>query len=279
MKCPQVMNALRFAPWLIHGGTDALAPLGIAAMSDVPASFMNRQEESGSGRKPYHMAGGVAVIEASGMLVNFEMHPMLMEWMGLCSYASLIRAFDAAAADAQVRSVVLACDSGGGMHWGLADADAAIRRCAAVKPTVAHTASIMGSAMYWLACCTGAIYAEGQSIVGSIGTIVTMYDYSGAFKQMGVEAVAVASHENKAAGTMGLPIRDEDTLDVQELVSECSGAFVRTVATGRKMSAESVLKLATGRVWTATKAAENGLTDGVLRIGELVSRLEKKGAR
>lgn len=137
----------------------------------------------------------------------------------------------------------------------------------------------MCSAMYWLACCTGAIYAEGQSIIGSIGTIVTMYDYAEAFKQAGVEPIAIASHEGKAAGTVGLPVRDEDTLDVQELVSECSGAFVRTVAKGRKMSTEQAMALATGRVWTATKAAAIGLTDGVIGINELVTKLEKKGAR
>jgi len=279
MNVAPIIRAVRpGTPWLIHGGRGATDSLLLAAMNAgevLPKMMIDRHD--GAEQKPYQVSGGVAVVGVSGSLVNFEMHPAMMQWLGLCAYSAVIRAVDAAAADRDVRAIVIDFDSPGGMCWGLPDAADAIERAGSVKPVVGHTRSICGSSAYWLGSVCKGMYAEGQAIVGSIGTIVTMYDYSGAFAKMGIEPVAVASHERKAAGTEGMALRDEDLDDVRELVSEISGEFVRTVARGRGMGVDAALKLATGRVWTAVPAARLSLTDGVMKFNDLVARLATGG--
>lgn len=121
-------------------------------------------------------------------------------------------------------------------------------------------------------CCSGGVYIASVSdeqyanritTTGSIGVILSMYDMSGLFEELGIKEVNIVSAKNKDMGSAGKPMTSEQKAIYQSIVDEYYTQFVEIVAEGRDMSVEEVKKLADGRIYTAKQAVENGLIDGI----------------
>lgn len=121
-------------------------------------------------------------------------------------------------------------------------------------------------------CCSGGVYLASSAdeqyanricTTGSIGVIMSTYDMSELYEKLGIKEVNIVSAKNKAMGSAGKPMTDEQLGIYQSIVDEYYNQFVEIVAKGRNMSVEEVKKLADGRIYTATQALDNGLIDGI----------------
>lgn len=126
-------------------------------------------------------------------------------------------------------------------------------------------------------CCSGGVYlassadeqyANRNTTTGSIGVIISTYDMSGLYEKLGLKEVNIVSSKNKAMGSAGTPMTEEQLSIYQAVVDETYEQFVSVVAEGRDMSVEEVKKLADGRIYTAMQAVENGLIDGIKTADE-----------
>jgi protease-4 len=120
------------------------------------------------------------------------------------------------------------------------------------------------------------IVANRNTWTGSIGVIISTYNYKEFLDKLGVKEIDYTSGANKAMGSGGLEITEEQDEIFQSLVDESYEQFVEIVANGRNMSVSEVKKVADGRIYTAKQALSLKLIDEIdtLENTELAVRKE-----
>lgn len=173
-----------------------------------------------------------------------------------------------------VDGILLKVDSPGGTVAGTADLAAEIRSARERKPVWAFVEDLAASAAYWAASQADKVYANNATaLIGSIGTYMGLYDYSGEAAQKGIKAVVIRSGAHKGAGFPGTEITQEQREMWQEIIDKTQAEFTAGVAEGRGLSVKRVEELADGRAWVATDAIENKLIDGIATLDETLQRL------
>jgi ClpP class serine protease len=146
-----------------------------------------------------------------------------------------------------------------------------------VVQTLVHDGAF--SLHYRMAAATDYIAATPTAMVGSIGTIVLMYDDSALYSEAGVIPKPVASDGFKAQGWGGVPLTDEYLEHVRASIVEPDYAeFVGEVAAGRGLS-EDVVRSYGSLEYTAQDALSMGLVDEVVSADAFVAALASNGPR
>ena len=142
------------------------------------------------------------------------------------------------------------------------------------KPVYAFTEDVAASGGYWLACAADEIYANANSIVGSIGVIYGGFGFQEAIAKFGIERRLYTAGDKKSILDPFSPQKESDVKRVKALQKELHTNFKELVQTRRgdrlKGSARTVFS---GDFWTGTNALELGLVDG---IGDVRSVMREK---
>ena len=219
---------------------------------------------------------GLATVSIKGPLVNSD-SPYL-RYFGIVGYPEIRDAVLAAANSADVSSILLDIDSGGGAVSGVDDMAKLIRLVNdKVKPVSTFTDGTMASAAYWLGSSAGEVYSGKAALVGSIGVIATHREYSEAYKQEGVGVTVVRAGKYKALANSNEKLTPEGRAQIQKIVDASYQVFVEHVADVRGKSYEYADKtMADGQEFIGQAAADVGLTDGITTYDSLVSDLKEK---
>jgi protease-4 len=129
------------------------------------------------------------------------------------------------------------------------------------KPIVSSVETVGASGAYYIASATDRIYANGASVVGSIGVIAEWVNYGGLMQWAKLKPVTMQAGRLKSAGT---PTRDptpEETAYMQALIDNMYGQFVHDVSVARNIPEPELKELATGQVWTGAEAIPLHLID------------------
>jgi len=143
---------------------------------------------------------------------------------------------------------------------------------------VAQVDGMAASAAYYVASQTEAIYAHRMDMVGSIGTIMMMYDWHEFYEKEGIEAVPIATGKYKAAGAEGTEITEAQRADFQRIVDAYYKDFLSMVSRGRGMTATQVKELADGRVFMPGESIANGLIDGIQTFEQTLAAVTPKSS-
>lgn len=210
-----------------------------------------------------------AVVRLSGLLMKQE-----SSMMDSTSTVMARRDIRTAAQTANIGGIMLIIDSPGGSAAGTDDLYQEISAAAAQKPVVAFVEDLGASAAYYAACGATEIYANNPGAwVGSIGTVMTIYDVSRQAEADGVEAVVFATGDLKGAGTPGAPLTQDQRDYFQGLIDNTQRMFDAAVVTGRELSSKQLAAVRSGQVWSASDAVKLGLLDGVMPYDQACSRL------
>jgi signal peptide peptidase SppA len=180
-----------------------------------------------------------------------------------------------AVGDPSVKAIVLLIDSPGGTVAGTQDLASDVREAAKIKPTIAHIDDLGASAAFWIASQASAIYANAPTaLVGSIGTIMTLYDMSEAAAKAGIKPIVVSTGPMKSAGIPGTKVTAPQVSYLQKLANEMQSEFDAAVRSGRKkMKSADLAKARTGEVFTARRAIELNLIDGIQSLEKTIAEL------
>ena len=107
------------------------------------------------------------------------------------------------------------------------------------------------------------IVASTETITGSIGVILSLFDVTKLASKVGVQEVHVTSGPLKDMGSPFRTLTPEARTVLQQLVDESYTGFVHQVSTGRGIPEDQVRKLADGRIYTGTQAKELKLVDSL----------------
>ena len=133
------------------------------------------------------------------------------------------------------------------------------------RPIYAYFDSIAASAAYYASMSADEIYANRMTTTGSIGVYSTYYDMSELYNKLGVKEIIVKSGDNKAVGSPGQVMTDEQIAIEQSQVDYMYEIFVDVVEKGRNMDRDKVYEIADGRAYDAEQALELDLIDGIAR--------------
>ena len=208
-------------------------------------------------RKP---APVVAVLRLSGVIGQAG---AVRKGLNMASLAGPIeRAFKMR----NLKAVALAVNSPGGSPVQSALIAKRIRALAGEKevPVIAFAEDVAASGGYWLACAADEIYADENSIIGSIGVVSGGFGFPELLKRMGVERRLRTAGESKAMLDPFSREKAEDKEHLQGILTEMHENFKEMVRTRRadklKTKKEDPF---TGAVWTGARALEMGLVDGI----------------
>lgn len=187
-------------------------------------------------------------------------------WRGGLSLASVAGAIEAAFGMKGVRAVALDINSPGGSPVQSALIYRRIRALAAEKkvPVFAFAQDVAASGGYWLLCAGDEIYADENSIVGSIGVVSGGFGLGGLIARLGIERRLHTSGTGKAFLDPFLPEKDEDLARLKALQTDIHDSFKALVRERRagKLAADEAI-LFSGEFWTGRRALTLGLIDGL----------------
>ena len=179
------------------------------------------------------------------------------------------RALRYAAADEDVRGILLDINSPGG---GVTDSDEIYRLVLAFKEerpevrVLAFLGDIAASGGYYVAVAADRIVARRSTITGSIGVIMSAWNFAKAAKEFGVSQIVIKS-EHTPYKDMLSPMRDmtaDERGILTSIIEELYQQFVAVVSAGREgLDDVRVQQLANGAIYSAEQAHDNGLIDEI----------------
>ena len=198
----------------------------------------------------------VAVIYAMGDIIQGEGRDKVI---GSDKIARTIRQ---ARLDDKIKAVVLRVNSPGGD--GLAS-DIILREVILTKmekPVVVSMGNLAASGGYYIACGADKIFANPNTITGSIGVFGIIPNFQQFFNnKLGITFDGVKTNKNADFFGVTKPLSEFQYNILKEEVEKFYTTFINHVAKGRNMSVEEVDKVAQGRVWSGRDALKLGLVD------------------
>lgn len=199
----------------------------------------------------------IAIIYAQGEIANGEGD------VNEIGEISMRRSLQEAKKDENIKAIVLRIDSPGGSALTSDLIWREIELAKKVKPVIVSMGNYAASGGYYIACNANTIFAEENTITGSIGVFGLLPNFSGLTTKMGIYAEQVQTNENADGYSVFKPISEKYKVLAQEGVERTYNIFVTRVAEGRKMTFAQVDAIGQGRVWTGSEAKKIGLVDKI----------------
>ncbi len=231
--------------------------LGLEAKDKINSISLADYKKAAVKKKDFTNKDKIAVVYAEGSIVDGKGE---QGNIGGDKYAKIIRKIRE---DDKVKAIVLRVNSGGGS--GLAS-EIIWREVIKAKEQGIKVVVSMGdfaaSGGYYIACEGDKIFAEPNTLTGSIGVfglIPSVDDFLD--KEIGITFDTVKTGQYATTGTLVYDLNENERKLYQEYISDFYTKFKKRVAEGRDMSMEEVEEVAQGRVWTGTRAKDLGLVD------------------
>jgi protease-4 len=212
----------------------------------------------------------IAVIYAAGDIVDGK---GANGQIGGDTYRSLIRKVRL---DKTVAAIVLRINSGGGSALASENIWREIVLARKDKPVVISFGDVAASGGYYMACHSDSIFAQPNTITGSIGVFSLIPNMENFFNnKLGVTFDGVKTSENADALTVTKPLSPVQRQYIQNQVDTIYFDFKTRVSEGRKKSMEYVDSIGQGRVWSGTRALHLGLVDRIGGLNDAIASAAK----
>jgi protease-4 len=212
------------------------------------------------------LASGVTVVVAEGEISGGKQP---QGTVGGDSTAALIRA---AREDKRTKALVLRVNSPGGEVYAAEQIrrEVALTRAAGI-PVVVSMGNVAASGGYWISMNADRIYAEPNTITGSIGIFGMVLTVPGTLDKLGVKSDGVGTSPLAGAFDITRPLDPKVGTVIQATIDKGYRDFVGQVAKARGKPYDAIDTIAQGRVWTGQQALERGLVDQLGGLGEAVA--------
>ncbi len=207
----------------------------------------------------------IAVIYAQGEIQSGEGD------VNTIGEGSMRRSLIEARKDKNIKAIVLRINSPGGNALTSDLIWREIEITKKVKPVVVSMGNYAASGGYYIACNANKIFAENNTITGSIGVFGILPNFSPLATKIGLHSEQVRTHENASEYSPFLPLDEKFKTITLEGVEHIYKTFVTHVAEGRKMTFGQVDAIAQGRVWSGSEAVKIGLVDKIGGINDAIN--------
>lgn len=225
--------------------------VGTAKFHLVKTSEMNRVV------RPKEVAKDkVAIIYADGEIVDSGSDGIVE--------SKMLRTIRKVGKDKDVRAVVLRVNSPGG------SADASEQIWHGVQtlrekgmPVVVSMGDLAASGGYYISCGADYIFAEPNTLTGSIGIFGTIPCFADLRDKVGmdIDGVSTNAHSDLEVSMIYRGLNTAEEAMFQSMIEQGYDLFTRRCAEGRHMTQAQIKQIAEGRVWLGEDALRIGLVD------------------
>ena len=179
--------------------------------------------------------------------------------------------------DDDVKAVVLRINSPGGSSLASDVIWREVMLTKKVKPVIVSMGNVAASGGYYIACAADSIFAQPNTITGSIGVFGLIPNMQRFFNnKLGITFDGVQTGLFSTTGNFTKPLNDAEKLIIQKEVDRIYNTFTQKVADARKKTQQRIDSIAQGRVWSGTEALKNGLVDRLGNIDDAIQAAVKK---
>jgi len=207
----------------------------------------------------------IAIINIEGAIMTGE------AGFNIAGSDTIVQNIRKASKDKSVKALVLRVNSpGGDVYASELITNALDEFKISGRPIITSMGDIAASGGVWVTTRSNKIYAENETLTGSIGvygmipTIEGIYDWAG---------IAVDGISSTKAGEWDprFNMPDEVKSSIQASIDEVYKKFVTKVSENRNMNYEDIHEIAKGRIWSGTQALKIGLVDEIGDINDAIS--------
>ncbi|KLV26422.1 signal peptide peptidase [Niallia circulans] len=278
------MNGKRWAALGIAGVIFAFSIItslvSIAFTTDVEELF---GQFLGEGKAPYveeyiedgNIANKIAVLEVSGTIQDTGDADSLFSAAGY-NHTSFMEKLDYIKEDPSVKGVILKVNSpGGGVVESAQIHDKIVEIQKEAKiPVYVSMGSMAASGGYYISAPADKIFASPETLTGSLGVIMSGYNFEGLAEKYGVEFVTIKSGKYKDIMSSTREMTEEERDILQRLIDNSYAGFVKVIADGRGMKEAEVKKIADGRIYDGRQAKELNLIDDFGYFDDVVEKMK-----
>ena len=190
---------------------------------------------------------------------------------------SLSKAIRAARNDKKVKAIVMRVNSPGGSAMASEVIRREVELAAKEKPVIVSMGNYAASGGYWISSSSDYIFADPNTLTGSIGVFGTVPNLKGFMNdKLGLTFDEVKTNENSDFGSLTKPLSPYQLKMMKKHVTETYDDFITLVSETRNLSKTFVDSIAQGRVWSGSDAIELGLVDELGGIEQAIAYAAEK---
>jgi len=212
----------------------------------------------------------IAVINVEGAIMTGEVA------YGIAGSDTIVDNIQSATQNKSVKAMVLRVNSPGGSVWASELITNALKEFKDTgRPIISSMGDIAASGGVWVTTLSDEIFAEQDTLTGSIGvygiipTLDGIYDWAG-IKVDGVSSTKAGEWDERYS----MPEYVKN--GIQAGIDHTYEKFVSKVANNRNMEYEDVLPIAGGRIWAGYKSLELGLVDKIGGLDDAIQSAAEK---
>ncbi len=212
----------------------------------------------------------VAIVYAEGEIVDGQ------GGVGQVGGDRFARVFRRLRQDKDVKAIVLRVNSPGGSATASEVIQRELRLTGKTKPVVVSMGDVAASGGYWISTDANRIFAEPNTITGSIGVFGALPNFQKLANNNGITWDSVNTGKYADIQTVSRPKSPQELAIYQTSVNRLYNLFLTKVAQGRNLPQQKVAEIAQGRVWSGVAAKDIGLVDEIGGIDAAISYAAKQ---
>ena len=251
---------------------DYVAKKAGEGLDDAPGSFAQIDYDDWlDANEPKIPGDAIGLVTVAGTITDGEAGP------GSAGGDSVSQLIYDALADDDLKALVVRVDSPGGSVLASEQIRLAIQ---AAKdkglPVVISMANLAASGGYWISTPGDAIFAEPETITGSIGIFAIIPSFEQALGKFGVKTDGVKT--TPLSGEPDILAGPNETFDrvAQATIENGYRDFLTRVATSRHKTVQQVDAIGQGRVWAGGTARQLGLVDRLGGLDDAIAEAAKR---
>ncbi|MGB3692457.1 MAG: signal peptide peptidase SppA [Spirulinaceae cyanobacterium] len=212
----------------------------------------------------------IAVVYAEGAIVNGEGQTLEV---GSTRFVEELREIRR---DEDVKAVVLRVNSPGGSATASEIILRELQLIREDKPVVVSMGDVAASGGYWISTASDRIFAEANTITGSIGVFGLLPNVQELAADNGLNWDVVKTGNFADTEGVNRPKTPQELAIYQKYVDDIYNKFLDKVAKSRNLPKEKVAEIAQGRVWSGKDAKEIGLVDQIGGVDAAIAYAAQK---
>lgn len=201
----------------------------------------------------------IAVITVKGLITRDENASL-----SSCAVSgNILRQLEQALTDEDVKAVIMDLDTPGGEVTASDEIWKKILEVRKKKPVAAMMNTLCASGGYYIAAACSPIVANKYTLTGSIGVIISTWNYKGLFDKIGLKSEVYTSGKMKDMLNGARERTAEEVVLVNTLVKNAYEGFLRVVAVSRNIPEETLRNsiIGDGRIFDGKQAYALKLVD------------------
>ncbi len=208
----------------------------------------------------------IAILYASGDIVSGKGDN---ESVGSDAFRTVLRQIRL---DKDIKAVVFRVNSPGGSSLASDVIWREISLLRKIKPVVVSMGDVAASGGYYISCNADYVFADANTITGSIGVFSILPNFQSFFKnKLGISFDGVKTGPYADLGNSTRPLTETEKRFMQSGVDTIYHTFKSRVAEGRNRDIVYIDSIAQGRVWTGSRAISVGLVDKIGTMQDAVN--------